>query len=96
MIFDKQYLEGLYTIKPLCIAADISNAGILQALRQLNFDLELEYKLYFTRASLAMLPAITNGIVNITVELIEETADNQDFWYLVCKTTKTIIYSTGA
>lgn len=94
MKFHPEYLENLYLIKPLCVQADISNAAISQALRQLDFNLELEYKLYLTRAYLSILPAIVNGILNITVDLIEED-QNADFWYIVCKTTKTIVYSPG-
>lgn len=90
-----KYYEKLYTIKPLTIATDISDYGLRIALHMLNFELEREYILHISRAYLEFLPKISNGILNMKVELIDNPVDG-DEWYVVCPTTKTIAYSPGA
>src|SRR5688572_21713565 len=92
----EEYFNKLYTIKPIPAAADITNDAICMALRVLNFELGREYILYISRAYLEFIPRLTNGIVNIKIYLIDPSIEDQDFWYIICPTTKTIVYSPGA
>jgi hypothetical protein len=96
-MINKKYFDKLYSIKPLTIAADLSECSLEQALIQQKFKLEDEskYTLLVGRHLLSEIMLIKSGynLFRISIELQEDLVDE---WYLVNELTKTIIYSPGA
>jgi hypothetical protein len=88
------YLENRYNFFPLNVSCDISNPALLQALRQLHFELDKEYVLVITREDLEMIPKVLNGIINIKVE-VDDSLPSYGFM-VRDDVSKTIVYSPGA
>lgn len=93
----KKYLDMLYTIKPICVAMDLSEHALEQSLVQHNFQLKQDFKytLVLGRELISEIIKLNAGynLFHIEIELQDGLIEE---WYLVCEETKTIIYSPGA
>lgn len=91
----EKFLSNRYTIKPLCVSADLSDAAVEQALIDLGCDLKNEktYELVVHKSQLVFSLHI-GSILRIIFTLVDDIP--KDSWYLVDKKDKVIVYSPGS
>lgn len=88
-----RFFKEQYTVIPLCTSADISKAAVQQALIQLKFIISSEYIVGVNRENLEFFPTITEGVINLKLELDENLPKYS--WYVFDPMTKQLIYSAG-
>ncbi len=84
-----KYFDEMYTMVPLFVRADLSNASLETTLSLLEFSFDKEYTLHTSSRNIKFISNITQGLGRIAVELDESLKSS---WYVSDSTSKKLIY----